>query len=49
MCDRGCIYIIDYFIEHGTVDELQQFCNIDIEGLRLLFAGLLEEEEQDED
>jgi 1-deoxy-D-xylulose-5-phosphate synthase len=35
----------DYFIEHGTVDELQQFCNIDVEGLRLLFAGLLEEEE----
>ena len=35
----------DYFIEHGTVDELQQFCNIDVEGLRLLFTGLLEEEE----
>ena len=39
----------DYFIEHGTVEELQQFCNIDVEGLRLLFAGLLEEEEEDED
>jgi 1-deoxy-D-xylulose-5-phosphate synthase len=38
----------DYFIEHGTVDELQQFCNIDVDGLRLLFSGLLEEEE-DED
>jgi 1-deoxy-D-xylulose-5-phosphate synthase len=35
----------DYFIEHGTVEELQQFCNIDVEGLRLLFTGLLEEEE----
>jgi len=38
----------DYFIEHGTIDELQQFCNIDVDGLRLLFTGLLEEEE-DED
>jgi 1-deoxy-D-xylulose-5-phosphate synthase len=38
----------DYFIEHGTVDELQQFCNIDVDGLHLLFSGLLEEEE-DED
>lgn len=38
----------DYFIEHGTVDELQQFCNIDVEGLRLLFTGLLEEEEEEE-
>ncbi len=36
----------DYFIEHGTVEELQQFCNIDVEGLRLLFTGLLEEEEE---
>ena len=40
--------IPDYFIEHGTIDELQQFCNIDVDGLRLLFSGLLEEEE-DED
>ena len=38
----------DYFIEHGTLDELQQFCNIDVEGLRLLFAGLLEEEDEDD-
>jgi 1-deoxy-D-xylulose-5-phosphate synthase len=35
----------DYFIEHGTVDELQQFCNIDVDGLRSLFSGLLEEED----
>ncbi|MFY8066263.1 MAG: 1-deoxy-D-xylulose-5-phosphate synthase, partial [Flavobacterium sp.] len=39
----------DYFIEHGTVDELQQFCNIDVDGLKSLFSGLLEEEEEDED
>ena len=39
----------DYFIEHGTVDELQQFCNIDVDGLRSLFSGLLEDEEEDED
>ncbi|MCF6128516.1 1-deoxy-D-xylulose-5-phosphate synthase [Flavobacterium sp. AS60] len=39
----------DYFIEHGTIDELQQFCNIDVDGLRSLFSGLLEEEEEDED
>ncbi|UPT72229.1 MAG: 1-deoxy-D-xylulose-5-phosphate synthase [Flavobacterium sp. JAD_PAG50586_2] len=39
----------DYFIEHGTVDELQQFCNIDVDGLKSLFSGLLEEEETDED
>lgn len=38
----------DYFIEHGTVEELQQFCNIDVDGLKSLFSGLLEEEE-DED
>lgn len=37
----------DYFIEHGTVDELQQFCNIDVDGLRSLFSGLLEEEYDD--
>ena len=35
----------DYFIEHGTVDELQQFCNIDIDGLKSLFSTLLEEDE----
>lgn len=34
----------DYFIEHGTVDELQQFCNIDVDGLKSLFSGLLEED-----
>ena len=39
----------DYFIEHGTVDELQQFCNIDVDGLRSLFSGLLEEQDEDED
>jgi 1-deoxy-D-xylulose-5-phosphate synthase len=38
----------DYFIEHGTVDELQQFCNIDVDGLRSLFSGLLEEEEEED-
>lgn len=37
----------DYFIEQGTVDELQQLCNIDVDGLRSLFSGLLEEEEED--
>lgn len=37
----------DYFIEHGTVDELQQFCNIDVDGLKSLFSTLLEEEEED--
>lgn len=36
----------DYFIEHGTVDELQQFCNIDVDGLKSLFSGLLKEEEE---
>ena len=39
----------DYFIEHGTVDELQQFCNIDVDGLRSFFSGLLEEEEEEEE
>jgi 1-deoxy-D-xylulose-5-phosphate synthase len=38
----------DYFIEHGTVDELQQFCNIDVDGLRSLFSGLLDEEEEED-
>ena len=35
----------DYFIEHGTVDELQQFCNIDVDGLKSLFSTVLEEDE----
>ena len=35
----------DYFIEHGTVDELQQFCNIDVDGLKSLFSSLIEEED----
>ena len=34
----------DYFIEHGTVDELQQFCNLDVDGLKSLFSGLLDED-----
>jgi len=38
----------DYFIEHGTVDELQQLCNIDTEGLKSLFSDLLEESDDDE-
>ena len=29
--------IPDEFIEHGTVDELQHYCNIDVESLVLLF------------
>ena len=33
----------DYFIEHGTVDELQQFCNLDVDGLKSLFSGLQDE------
>ena len=33
----------DYFIEHGTVGELQQFCNLDVDGLKSLFSGLLDE------
>ncbi len=37
----------DHFIEHGTVDELQQLCNIDVDGLKTLFSGLLEEDEED--
>ncbi len=37
----------DYFIEHGTVDELQQLCNIDAEGLKSLFSGLLEESDDE--
>ena len=37
----------DYFIEHGTVVELQQFCNIDVDGLKSLFSSLIEEEEED--
>jgi 1-deoxy-D-xylulose-5-phosphate synthase len=35
----------DYFIEHGTIDELQQFCNIDVDGLKSLFSSLLDEED----
>jgi len=38
----------DYFIEHGTVDELQQLCNIDVDGLRSLFSGLLDEEDEED-
>lgn len=34
----------DYFIEHGTVYELQQFCNLDVDGLKSLFSGLLDED-----
>ena len=30
----------DHFIEHGTVDELQQLCNIDVDGLKTLFSDL---------
>ena len=33
----------DYFIENGTVDELQQICNLDVDGLKSLFSGLLDE------
>jgi 1-deoxy-D-xylulose-5-phosphate synthase len=29
--------IPDEFIEHGTVDELQHYCNIDVQSLVLLF------------
>ena len=32
--------IPDKFIEHGTVDELQQLCNLDVEGLKILFESL---------
>src|SRR6478609_466401 len=31
--------IPDEFIEHGTVDELQQYCKIDVESLASLFAN----------
>ncbi len=30
----------DHFIEHGTVDELQQLCNIDVDGLKTLLSDL---------
>jgi 1-deoxy-D-xylulose-5-phosphate synthase len=33
--------IPDRFIEHGTINELQQLCNIDIEGLKDLFLDLI--------
>lgn len=32
--------IPDEFIEHGTVNELQQFCKIDVKSLKELFSGL---------
>ena len=32
--------IPDRFIEHGTVDELQRLCNIDIDGLKTLLSEL---------
>jgi 1-deoxy-D-xylulose-5-phosphate synthase len=28
----------DEFIEHGTVDELQQYCNIDVKSLEIIFS-----------
>jgi 1-deoxy-D-xylulose-5-phosphate synthase len=31
--------IPDEFIEHGTVDELQQYCGIDVTSLELIFSG----------
>ncbi|MGG7036260.1 MAG: transketolase C-terminal domain-containing protein, partial [Flavobacterium sp.] len=31
----------DEFIEQGTVDELQQLCNIDVDGLKNLFLDLI--------
>jgi 1-deoxy-D-xylulose-5-phosphate synthase len=30
----------DHFIEHGTIDELQQLCTIDVDGLKSLFSSL---------
>ncbi|MGL2962413.1 1-deoxy-D-xylulose-5-phosphate synthase [Flavobacterium sp. RSB2_4_14] len=33
--------IPDKFIEHGTVDELQQLCNIDVDALKILLLDLL--------
>ena len=32
--------IPDEFIEHGTVNELQQYCKIDVKSLKELFSGL---------
>jgi 1-deoxy-D-xylulose-5-phosphate synthase len=32
--------IPDKFIEHGTVDELQKICKIDVESLKLLFSKI---------
>jgi 1-deoxy-D-xylulose-5-phosphate synthase len=33
--------IPDEFIEHGTVDELQQYCNIDVKSLEIIFSTKL--------
>jgi 1-deoxy-D-xylulose-5-phosphate synthase len=30
--------IPDEFIEHGTVDELQQYCKIDVKSLEIVFS-----------
>ena len=30
----------DHFVEHGTLDELQQLCNFDVDGLKMLFSSL---------
>jgi 1-deoxy-D-xylulose-5-phosphate synthase len=32
--------IPDQFIQHGTIDELQQLCKIDVKSLKLLFSNL---------
>jgi 1-deoxy-D-xylulose-5-phosphate synthase len=29
--------IPNVFIEHGTIDELQQYCNIDVKSLEVIF------------
>ena len=31
----------DNFIEHGTIEELQQLCNIDVEALKILLLDLI--------
>jgi len=31
--------IPDEFIEHGTVEELQQYCKIDIKSLQIIFES----------
>jgi 1-deoxy-D-xylulose-5-phosphate synthase len=33
--------IPDEFIEHGTVDELQQYCNVDVKSLEIIFSTKL--------